>query len=337
MTDLSPSHSRRLPWTIGAGLFLCYSALECVGLLTSGEATTAYFIRYLIAYAMLCALWYLSSQKKTAGQSFLALIWPLLIFPFGVLLSSTVLLCRVLFPPPDEGRGEVGEEDTHFFKVRSNLLSKPFEEGQKELFLPAISLLESGGIDERRAAIDVLAKIGGPEQIRHLQACLDDPEREVYQFAHAKLTGLHEGYTDAIKSAQEMNSREQLLDQYVDYINSGLLGEATSAFYRQKAIGVALQLSQEHPKNVALLNLLAKLHFEQGEKVEAQLLLERSLQIDSESLEARWQLAKMAYEHRDFESLKSHLVNLGKLSLGDATEQNEITRSVGWWLETDRD
>lgn len=63
MTDLSPSHSRRLPWTIGAGLFLCYSALECVGLLTSGEATTAYFIRYLIAYAMLCALWYFQPEE----------------------------------------------------------------------------------------------------------------------------------------------------------------------------------------------------------------------------------------------------------------------------------
>ena len=123
----------------------------------------------------------------------------------------------------------------------------------------------------------------------------------------------------------------------MDYVNSGLLGEATKEFYRQKAVAVALGLLRDTPDNVSLLNLLAKLYLDQGADAEAQLLLEKSLSLDPDSLEARWTLTQMAYQKRDYEAVKRNLFTLKKLSMNRDTGRDEILQAITWWLDHDED
>ena len=179
----------------------------------------------------------------------------------------------------------------------------------------------------------MLAQIGGPEQVRHLQTCLDDPEREVYQYAHAKLTELHERHTDAIRAAEAAGKGQELLDSYLQYMRSGLLGEATQEFYRQKAVRSAIGLLKEKPESVPLLNLLGQLYLEQGAEQEARLLLEKALDLAPESLEARYGLAQIAYSKQDFEALRNYLRPLRKVVLSEKNVRSETLEAVIWWLD----
>lgn len=319
----------------GAAIILgLVHAFEYGPLLSEQEASGRFVLSYLTAAIALVGFAKVKNSARTSGHKALIYLSLLLLFPFGVIFSGCLLIFALLWPPPPEGRGELGQEEANLFRLNPPTLSST---PTAEVFLPAISLLESTDIDERRAAIDVLAQIGGPEQVRHLQACLGDPEREVYQYAHAKITGLHERYTDAVRSAQATGSRENLLDCYLNYLHSGLLGEATAEFYRQKAVVVTLALLKEQPHNVALLNLLAKLYLSQGAYAEAKLLLDRSLINEADSLEAHWLLAQIDYEKRDFENLQSRLEVLGRLSTAQGVEVGPALQGLSWWVEGRRD
>ena len=316
---------------VGSGFLLFLSVLFAVALQRTGTLTIGFALTYLVLCALAVFAWQKQRRDEDLGHTLLACLAAFLFFPVGLIFTAGWLFWHTLSPPPPEGQGEIGEEDMKVFKLPRKLWS--FGEEQEELFVPAVSLLERGDIEERRAAIEVLAQIGGPEQVRHLQSCLDDPEREVYQFAHAKLTELHERHTDAIRAAEAGEKRQELLDSYLLYMRSGLLGEATQEFYRQKAVRTAVSLLKELPDSVPLLNLLGQLYLEQGAEQEARLLLEKALELEPESLEARYGLAQIAYSQQDFESLRNYLKPLRKVVLTQQNVRSEILEAVIWWLD----
>jgi tetratricopeptide (TPR) repeat protein len=319
-------------------LLLCSSVLFIFAfglnlkLLSAGEITPGCFVQYLIMSSLTGLLWYRRREPESVGHSLLGGLSLLLFFPMGLILSTGWLFWQTLQPPPLEGPGELGEEDMKVFKLASRPWNSWIFE-QEELFVPAVSLLERGDVEERRAAIEVLAQIGGPEQIRHLQTCLDDPEREVYQYAHAKLSELHERHTEAIRAAETKGRKQQLLDSYMGYIQSGLLGEATQDFYRQKAVRTAVNLLKEQPESVPLLNLLGQLYIEQGAEQEARLLLDKALSLEPASLEARFGLAQLAYSSQDYDALRAHLKPLSKVAQSEKNVRAEVRDAVTWWLD----
>ena len=283
---------------------------------------------YLLLSIGTTLLWTKFETAKTRGQSLLGAVSIPFLFPFGTVISSALLVLNALAPPPAEGRGELGQDEFVLFRLKPDPKSKPRPD-LKEEFLPAVSLLESEDIDTRRAAIDVLAEIGGPAQIELLQSCLDDPEREVYQYAHAKLTGLHERHTKRIQEAQESGNRQALLDRYLEYIGSGLLGGATSDFYRQKAISVAGKLLEETPDSLPILTVLGKLYVDQNSPTEATLVLNKALEREPNSVEARWEMARLAYTQQNFREMRDHLQHL---KLPPALHETPISQTVRWWL-----
>ena len=294
--------------------------------------TLDFILPYFFLSILSVLLWRLVREDKSHGQSLLGSLSLVFFFPMGLVLSSGWLFWNALRPPPEEGQGELGREDMKVFKLPRQPWVEAGED-KEELFVPAVSLLERGNIEERRAAIEVLAQIGGPQQVRHLQACLDDPEREVYQYAHAKLTELQERHIEAIRSAESQGKKTELLEGYLQYISSGLLGEATQDFYRQKAVRTAVHLLQDNPESVALLNLLGGLYTEQGAEQEARLHLEKALNLEPESAQARYTLARIAYSQQDFKALTEHLKPLQGLVEGGHDLPSEILEAVNWWLE----
>lgn len=286
---------------------------------------------YLVTALLLVVGWWRTPQPKTSGHAFIGLGLLLFIPIFGLLLSAGLLAWSLWLPPPDEGQGEIGAADMVVFDIRNRLL-RPGKAPTAEKFLPAVSLLQSSDIDERRAAIEVLAQIGGPEQIEHLQNCLDDPEREVYQYAHAKLSELHEKYTEAIKVAQN-RSAEETLNGTLAYLHSGLLGEATEKFYRQKAISLVVELLKERADDPSLLSLLGELYLEEGSLQEAGVALGRGIALDPDSVEARWGLAKLAYRDHSYGIFLQHLASLRDLTAGRQGLDRSITEAVSWWFE----
>lgn len=313
---------------------LAVSLLFTVDLFQTPQLSQRTFLAYCAVSIVSLGGWGLTKQTNTKGQFSLAALMVIFLFPLGACLSAILLVWRSLRPPPLEGSGELGNDDISLFVVRKKISSPTDRSIDEEVFLPAVSLLQSDDINERRAAIDVLAQIGGPEQIRHLQSCLDDPEREVYQYAHAKLTGLHERHTDSIKSAQAAGVLEKLLDCYMDYLVSGLLGDATLAFYRQKALATAEQLLDRSPKSVPLLTLLGDLYLDQELIDDAKDVLQQALQCEADSLEAHWGLAQIAYREQDFESLQEHLAQLRKLVAGRTAVRSEVLEAITWWVQT---
>ena len=328
-----PPGSGKNGWLLlaGSSMLFCLSLALSLVPLSRGALGLGFLVPYFLLSGLTVFAWHQQRREENVGHGLLAVLGIILFFPIGLTLSAGWLFWHVLHPPPTEGHGEIGEEDMKVFRLPRKLWASGEE--NEELFVPAVSLLERGDIEERRAAIEVLAQIGGPEQVRHLQTCLDDPEREVYQYAHAKLTELHERHTDAIRAAEAANKGQELLDSYLQYMRSGLLGEATQEFYRQKAVRSAVGLLKEKPENVPLLNLLGQLYLEQGAQQEARLLLEKALHLAPESLEARYGLAQIAYSEQDFEALRDYLKPLRKVVLTEKNVRSEILEAVIWWLD----
>ncbi len=285
----------------------------------------------MLVSLLVAVAWVGLTEGKTRGMSVPGI--GLLVFcpVLGPVLSASLLLWVLLSPPPDEGEGELGRQDMVEFDITTRMLRQGGET-DGERFVPAVALLDSQDINERRAAIDVLASIGGPEQILHLQSCLDDPEREVYQYAHAKLTELHEKHTDAIREAQG-GPAQNLLDAYLLYLRSGLLGEATSTFYRRKAIATTREMLQARAGEVSLLALLGQLYLEDGQSRLCAEVLEQAVALDPDSVEARWGLTRLAYAQRDYETFRRNLTSLRSLISNKKVANDVITRTIGFWSD----
>ncbi len=285
---------------------------------------------YLLLALFCAALWLRAGRGRCTGQATTGLIF-LLFFPcLGLPASAFLLLYTLSYPPPEDGRSELGDDDKRLFDIRDRLMRPSPQAAGEESFLPAVTMLGSPDLEDRRSAIEVLARIGGPEQIAHLRKCLDDPEREVYQLAHAKLTALHERYTNAIDLAQQ-RSQEEELDGVVLYLHSGLLGEASKLFYRHKAITLAGKLLLESPQDSQLLSLLGELYLEDQKYREAALAFETSLGLE-DSIEARWGLVRLCYQQRDYEAFLTHLREMKGLASATVPGTRAIVEAVTWWF-----
>jgi tetratricopeptide (TPR) repeat protein len=310
---------------------LWLASVGAVGLVFSSLLSpTAALVIYLVLVLGCAALWSKAGRGRRKGLATTGLFF-LLFFPyFGLPASAFLLFWTFCYPPPEDGRTELGEDDKRIFDIRDRLMKPPTQIVSEESFLPAITMLQSPNLEDRRSAIEVLARIGGAEQIYHLQKCLDDPEREVHQLAHAKLTALHEQHTDAINQAQQ-SSKEEELDSVVLYLRSGLLGEATKLFYRQKAITIGGKLLLERPHDPQLLSLLGELYLEDRKYQEAALAFETSLRLE-DSIEARWGLVRLCYQQRNYDGFLAHLTELRGLASATVPGTREITEVVTWWF-----
>lgn len=265
-----------------------------------------------------------------SGYAVLGLLATLSIPLLGPVLSSLILLWTSLFEPPEVVKGEVGHDEVRLFRIRKTALES-FQTDHPEEFVSAAALLENGTPDERRGAIEVLAQIGGPEQIALLQKCLDDEEREIYQLAHAKLTQLHERFTGKIRQAQQSNDAE-LIDSLISYLDSGLLSDASMTFYRHQAIETAERLLQAGKQDSQLFSTLGELYLEDDKPELAHQSFTSALAADEECLDGHWGMTRVYYHRREFEKLQPHLAALRRIYSSGTSPPAHIAAVINWWF-----
>ena len=284
----------------------------------------------LTAFALTFLAWLPFLRGPRNGYAVLGLLAVVSIPLLGTLLSSVILIWTSFVEPPETIEGEIGHDEVRLFRIRKTALES-FQSDNPEEFVSAAALIENGTPDERRGAIEVLAQIGGPEQIALLQKCLDDEEREIYQLAHAKLTQLHERFTGKIRRAQQTTDTE-LIDHLISYLDSGLLSDASMTFYRRQAIETATRLLDDGKQDSQLFSTLGELYLEDEQLDQAKDSFCLALEEDADCLDGHWGMTRVYYQRREFEHLQPHLSALRRIYGSGISPPAEIASVINWWF-----
>ena len=153
----------RQKWKIalGSAVYLISVALTVQGLTRLISQNFSWTPLLSVSF-FLFLIWMSLYQSERSAHAVLGLMALLFVPYYGPLFSSALLLWSFLYPLPEEGKGETGMEEVRVFRLRQpGSLKELLEPEEEESFIPAVTLLKSNDIEERRAAIEVLARIGG--------------------------------------------------------------------------------------------------------------------------------------------------------------------------------
>lgn len=313
---------------VAGGQFLSWSTL-----ITPEGSVRNFLGWHLLCFLSLLAGWNLTFGKEESPRRITMLLMAGLC-PGAGPLAAAILLLSLGMKPLDPAGFQFRPEELRLpaLPLALQLKRAGWSPGTLgEDLRPAADLLRRGSNVERLAAVEVLSELGEPAQIAELQRALNDPEREIYQMAHAKLTRLQEAHAERLARGRELGP-ERHLEALIAYLESGLLGASTGEFHVQTALGLVEELNRARPR-ADLYDLRGRLLARQGDHHGALGSFEAALRLAPGHLESLWGAAQAAYQIGAFVKVDEYLTELSRFAEDDS-KASKFFATLSWWEQS---
>ncbi len=199
---------------------------------------------------------------------------------------------------------------------------------------PLVDAVREPNIDTRRGAVAVLGNQADRRAARLIRNLLKDPDPDVRSDASVMLSSFEATFGRAIseaaaRRAADPSAAKSYAELCYRYATSDILDEASSNFYLVAARGALREYLESQPECADAWVLLAHIHENLSETVEASEAINRALALRQETPEVFRLGAEIAFHQHDWGTLRE-LASHARRVLADHEDGYEIMR---WWAE----
>jgi len=212
--------------------------------------------------------------------------------------------------------------------------------------LPADRLVEMLGTGDpavKRAAIDEMARRRDRALLARLGECLSDPHPEIYRYARAKLSQIHEEFEGSLMDAlAEIKCRPAsprahalLVRLLTAHQDTGLVDESLEEYFTEQVAAEAQKIMLLAPGDLSPRVHLARICLKRGQPMEALLQFKALLEHDDRNLEARFGVVEALYDLAEHEEMAREIRTLLATAFTDGGADGRLMDAARWWLLPD--
>jgi hypothetical protein len=205
---------------------------------------------------------------------------------------------------------------------------------------PLIDKFNTTDLMMKRAVIDAMAKRRDRRLIAKIVECLKDPHPEIYQYALAKLSRIHEEFTSNISAALDqverdslsVRARADLVRLYIDYMETGLVDETLQEYYTDQIVNESLEILRLSPRDSAARFTLARIYMKQEKFDEALGQYKKILSRQARNFEAHFGIVEALYGMGNYPEMIREIRSILSSGFTKKGADKNLMETAQWWL-----